>query len=157
MTGDPVLADALAHLTRRDYARAELEKRLLRKEHPAAAVERALDRCEELGYLDDRAFARSRAEAYLRRKPRGRIAVVRDLRRQGVASTMSEQVADEVLADLGGEKKILSEALQRWIERHGEPSEWRDARRCADHLTRRGFAATAVQDALSPWLDEIAG
>lgn len=158
MTADnPALADAFAHLTRRDYARAELGRRLRRRGHTQEAIKQALDRCQELGYLDDRAFARARAQGLLQRRPSGRIAVLRDLRRQGVPSTMGEQVVDEIYAEAGGERQVLADALQRWLARHGAPADWRAARRAADHLSRRGFSGAAVREALSPWLDDISG
>lgn len=149
------LADALALLARRDYTRARLEAKLRDKGHDEAAVEAACSRCVEYGYLDDQAYGLSRALRRLERRPMGRRALLQDLRRQGLGSTMSEQVADEAYAEVGGEEAVLEEALRQWIDRHGEPEDWRSARRCADHLGRRGFPAGAVHAALSPWLDAI--
>lgn len=156
--GDPpadALADALALLARRDYTRVKLADKLRDKGHAEAAVEAACRRCAEYGYLDDHAYGLSRAQRRLERRPMGRRALVQDLRRQGLDSTMSEQVADEVYAEEDGEEAVLDEALRQWIDRHGEPEDWRSARRCADHLARRGFPAGAVHAALSPWLDAI--
>lgn len=129
--------------------------RLRKKGHPPDAVDAAVARCREMGYLDDLAYARSRAETVLSRRPCGPRALRDDLRRQGVPRTMSEQIVPEVLEAAGGEREVLERALGVWIDRNGEPEDWRSAQRCADHLSRRGFSAAVVGDALSRWLDEL--
>ena len=48
---------ALRALERRSFARADLGRRLVRKGHPAAAVDVALGRLLARGLLDDAAFA----------------------------------------------------------------------------------------------------
>lgn len=149
------ISAAFALLSGRDFAEAELARRLAKKGHGEPAVRAAVERCRELGYLDDAAYARGRARTRLERKPSGLRAIVQDLRRQGVARTMSEQIAEEVLEEAGGERAVVERALRAWIERKGEPTDWRSARRCSDHLARRGFSSAAVGDALSDWLDEL--
>ena len=152
---DSALQAAFKLLSRRDFTEAALTEKLRSKGHSSADAGGAVARCVELGYVDDHAFGRARAATVLERKPSGRRGLLQDLRRQGLDSTMAEQVAGEAYAELGGEAAVLRSALQRWIDRHGEPAGWREARRCADHLARRGFASAAVHDALSPWLDEL--
>jgi regulatory protein len=149
------LADALTLLGRRDFTAAKLHQRLLDRGHEPAAVDEALQRCGEYGYIDDHAYGVARATEIFRRKPSGRTALVHDLRRQGLTRTMAEQVADESYTSAGGERAVLADALQRWIDRHGPPEDWRDVRRCSDHLQRRGFAAGEVHAVLAPWLDDL--
>jgi regulatory protein len=154
-SADAALQHAFELLSRRDFTVAGLTDKLRSKGHDQSDARAAVERCLELGYVDDHAFGRARAATVLERKPSGRRGLLQDLRRQGLDSTMAEQVAGEAYAELGGEAAVLRSALQRWIDRHGEPSDWREAKRCADHLARRGFASAAVHDALSPWLDEL--
>ena len=149
------LTDALSLLARRDFSTSLLRQRLLRKGHSAAAAASACERCIDLGYVNDHDYGLVRAEDLLRRKPSGRRALLHDLRHQGLAPTMTERVAEEAYARAGGEAEVLGTAVRRWIDRYGEPDEWRAVKRCSDHLARRGFAAAAVQAALSPWLDEL--
>lgn len=155
--GRGAFAEALAIVARREYSEAELGDRLRRKGYDEAAVAAAVERCVEAGYVDDLRYARLRAERRLERRPAGHRDLVRDLRRRGLDPTMSERVADEVLDAAGGEAAVLRRALRSWCDRHGEPSEWRDARRCFDHLVRKGFPRALVRDALSDWIDAIAG
>ncbi|MGH7584754.1 MAG: regulatory protein RecX, partial [Gemmatimonadales bacterium] len=49
---------ALRALARRPHAHADLRRRLIQKQHPPLAVERALARLAERGLLDDARFAR---------------------------------------------------------------------------------------------------
>ncbi len=150
-----VLSVALQLLARRDFSTALLQRRLVRKGHSAQHAAAACERCVELGYLDDRTYGVGRAADMLQRKPSGRRALLHDLRREGLPRTMTEQIAAEVYGEAGGEQVVLGEALRRWIARRGDPTDWPALKRCADHLGRRGFAASAIQAALSPWLDEV--
>jgi len=152
---DAALQAAFKLLSRRDFSVAALTIKLRSKGHDGAAAGAAVERCVELGYVDDHAFGRARAATVLDRKPSGRRGLLQDLRHHGLTSTMAEQVADEAYAELDGEEAVLRRALQRWIDRHGEPAEWKAVKRCTDHLARRGFTTAAVHDVLSPWLDEL--
>ncbi len=149
------LADALGLLGRRDFTEAALRERLLKRHHDEASVEHAVAKCVGYGYIDDHAWGMARAAELFRRRPLGRAALLHDLRRYGLAPTMAEQVADEAYAGHGGERKVLTDALQRWVAGKGPPTEWSSIRRCSGHLQRRGFAAGDIQAALSPWLDEL--
>lgn len=155
--GERAFAEALAIVARREYSEAELGDRLRRQGYDEAVAAAAVGRCVEAGYVDDLRYARLRAERRLERRPAGRRDLVRDLRRRGLDPTMSERVADEVLAAAGGETAVLQRALRSWCDRHGEPCEWRQARRCFDHLVRKGFRRALVRDALSDFIDDIAG
>lgn len=144
-------------LTRRDYSRAGLRAKLLAKGHQDADVEEALRQCDQWGYLDDHRFGCSRLEARLNRRPAGRTDALRDLQRQGLTTTMSESVADQVFEEVGGERGVLDNAFARWVARHGQPEDIRVAKRCFDHLMRRAFPRYLVLEKLSPWLEDLAG
>jgi regulatory protein len=146
---------ALAMLARRDYSRAKLEERLLGKEHAPEVVAEVVARCADAGYVDDRRYGRTRVEARLRRRPSGQRDAEADLRRQGLAKTMSEGIVEEVFAEAGGEEAVLDDALRRWLATNGEPTELAAAKRCFDHLMRRHFPRYLVLQALSPWLDNL--
>ena len=149
------LADALSLLGRRDFTESKLRERLIKRGHDEAEAEVAVARCREYGYVDDQAWGAARAAELFRRKPVGRKGLLHDLQRQGIPRTMAEQVADDAYAEHGGERAVLADALQRWVDRSGPPADWRSIRRCSDHLQRRGFAPGDVQAALSPWLDDV--
>jgi SOS response regulatory protein OraA/RecX len=149
------LADALTLLGRRDFTEGALRERLLKRGHDETGIDEAVVRCIEYGYIDDRAWGKRRAEELFRRRPMGRAGFLDDLRRHGIPSTMAEEVADDAYAEYGGERAVLADALQRWVDRSGPPAEWRSIRQCSGHLQRRGFASGDVHAALSPWLDAL--
>jgi len=74
---------ALRAIARRAHARFDLRRRLLQRQHPAAAVDRALDRLSAAGLLNDAQFAADYA-AQKARRGRGPARLVRDLQAQGV-------------------------------------------------------------------------
>ena len=149
------LTEALALLGRRDFTAVALRARLVKRGHEENDADAAVVRCIEYGYVDDHAWGLARAAELFRRRPLGRAGLLHDLRRNGLARTMTEQVADEAYTEHGGERAVLADALQRWVDRKGPPDDWRSVRSCSNHLERRGFAAGDVQAALSPWLDEL--
>src|SRR5438445_12919814 len=84
----------------RGHARVDLQRRLLRKQHPPAAVEGALERLAARGLLDDREFAFHYAGTHAARG-RGAPRLVRDLLAQGVERRLAERVVQEALAAEG--------------------------------------------------------
>jgi len=148
-------AAALAMLARRDYSRAKLEQRLLDKGLTSEIVSAVLARCIDAGYIDDYRYGRARLGARLNRRPSGRLDALADLRRQGLITTMSEGIVEEVFTEAGGEEAVLDDAMGRWQAKNGEPTDLAAAKRCFDHLMRRRFPRYLVLQALSPWLDNL--
>jgi regulatory protein len=86
---------AAAFLAVRSRSVDETRKRLVHLGYPPAIVERVLERLVEIGYLDDLDFARTWVESRDRARPRGAVALRRELGRKGVP----DDVIAEVLAD----------------------------------------------------------
>ena len=83
---DPaVVLDAAARLLEvRPRSTAEVRRRLVSAGYRPGLVDVTIDRLVELGYLDDAAFARAWVESRDRARPRGEIALRRELRLKGV-------------------------------------------------------------------------
>ena len=92
---DAVMEAAAAFLAVRSRSVDETRKRLVHLGYPPAIVERVLERLVEIGYLDDLDFARTWVESRDRARPRGAVALRRELGRKGVP----DDVIAEVLAD----------------------------------------------------------
>ena len=155
---DPVqqaTAKALAMLARRDYSQAKLRERLLGKDFAPEIVSQVVTRCVDAGYVDDNRYGRTRLEARLQRRPSGQRDALDDLRRQGLTTTMSEGIVEEVFTEAGGEGAVLDDAMRRWQAKNGEPTDLAATKRCFDHLMRRRFPRYLVLQALSPWLDNL--
>lgn len=155
--------DALGLLAYRARSVAEMRRRLKKKGHAAPVVDDVVRWLREEGYLDDRAFARQFLEERLRWKPRGRFALVQELRKRGVERSTAESMVETVMEEEGvTEAELARSAARSWLDRQsrstrialrdGEPHEEAEAarRRLYGYLERRGFrygtARRAVED-----------
>ncbi len=86
---------AAAFLAVRSRSVDETRKRLVHLGYPAAIVEQVVARLSEIGYLDDEAFARAWVESRDRARPRGAVALRRELQRKGVPDDVIGGVLDE--------------------------------------------------------------
>jgi regulatory protein len=136
---------ALRALARRAYARFDLRRRLLQKQHPRPAVEAALERLTAAGLLDDARFACDYAVAKARRG-RGPARLVRDLQAQGIDRAIAENA---VRASLAAEGVNPTHAVRTLAEKRarqlaGLPAAVRK-RRLMAFLTRRGFGGAELR------------
>jgi len=137
---------ALRALARRAHARFDLRRRLLQKQHPAAAVDGALDRLSAAGLLDDTQFARDYAAAKAHRG-RGPARLIGDLLAQGVARRVAEEAVRGALASEGVDPALAVRALaaKRAKQLAGLPPAMRK-RRLVAFLVRRGFGGAGVRE-----------
>ncbi|HSH44921.1 MAG TPA: RecX family transcriptional regulator, partial [Longimicrobiales bacterium] len=113
---------------------------------------------DERGYLDDDAFAQAFVRDRLRLRPRGRLGLIRELRRKGVDEDVAERAVGDVMAEEDvDERTLAAEAAEAWarknrrvLRRAGRSREdrLRANRRLYGHLARRGFAPDAVRAAI---------
>lgn len=87
---------AIDALARRARSTKDLERWLMQREQPRAAVESALERLTALGLLDDVAFARAFARSRSAGKGFGARRVAAELGRKGVARGTVDAVIDEL-------------------------------------------------------------
>ncbi len=130
----------------RAHTRREIRRKLLQRAFPEADVEACLDDLAARGWLNDAATAAALASARSR-GGRGRLRIASELAAKGV----SRRDADAALAGLdpADEARALRRALDRRA-RALPAGLTRQARskKLFDHLVRRGFAPSAVLEAL---------
>jgi regulatory protein len=130
-------AQAISLLARREYARSELEQRLIAKGAPRSEVGPVLDELIAQGYLSDARYARAMAARKAGGYSRRSIAEV--LKSKGVARTDIERALTEAETD---DEKALR-AL--WQRRYGKsPVDEREKARQVRFLQTRGFALSAI-------------
>ncbi|HXX83778.1 MAG TPA: regulatory protein RecX [Casimicrobiaceae bacterium] len=130
-------AQAIRLLARREYARAELEERLLAKKGARDVVRVLLDELEGQGYLSNERYARAIASQNAGRYSRRSIAA--QLKARGVGS---EDIA-AALAEASPDDGAALEAL--WRRRFGAaPTNEREKARQVRFLQARGFALSAI-------------
>jgi regulatory protein len=90
-----VMNAAARFLELRSRSVDEVRRHLIDAAFPEALVERTVERLLELGILDDRAFATAWVESRDRARPRGQVALRRELARKGI----DREIVAEVLVE----------------------------------------------------------
>jgi len=136
--GRSLKARAVAYLSRREYSRAELRRKLLPKVADAAELDLVLDELERERWLSDERYAQALVH---RKAPRqGAARIVQELRRQGVSGAS----LDAMRTQLQGTE--LERARQVWRKKFDSPPQ--DAREYARQfrfLASRGFSAECLR------------
>lgn len=149
------LRSALRHLTRRAFARADLDRRLRRKGHPPEAVATALERLEAQGLLDDVAFARGYVETRAVRG-RGPMRIQRDLGAMGVERSVVDRALESAWpASLPPEELARTLAAKRLKQLGSGVPRQALRRRLVQYLGRRGFAGSVAGKVVSEVLGKV--
>ena len=137
---------ALRALARRAHARLDLQRRLVKKQHPPAAVDAALERLASRGLLDDRRFAEQYA-ALRATRGKGPVRLLGDLMAQGVERRTAEQAVRRALEEEGIDPGVEARAVatKRARQLAGLPVPVRK-RRLLAFLLRRGYAGVPLKD-----------
>src|SRR3989475_1917546 len=137
---------ALRALARRAHARLDLQRRLVKKQHPPAAVEAALERLTIRGLLDDHRFAGQYA-ALRATRGKGPARLLRDLQAQGVERRTAEDAVRGALEEEGIDPALEARAVaaKRARQLAGLPVPVRK-RRLLAFLVRRGYAGMQLKE-----------
>ena len=129
---------AVRMLARREYSRAELAQRLLRKGIARDDIERALDELAAAGYLSDERYAN--AVVAQRSGRYGKRAIAHALREKGIA-------APEALAAMAplAATDELADATALWRQRFGSaPANQKETARQVRFLLSRGYGMSVA-------------
>jgi regulatory protein len=154
-----VLEAAARFLEARSRSVAEVRRRLGRAGYRPDLVEGAIERLGELGMLDDEAFGRAWVESRDRARPRGEIALRRELALKGVDRTVVDELLEErrsaggegdddgdhvVGVDLAAARRLLARN-DRALARVADPRQRRQ--RAYALLARNGFDPETCREA----------
>ncbi len=144
---------AAAFLAVRSRSVEETRRRLNQLGYPPALCDQVVERLVALGYLDDAAFARAWIESRDRARPRGTVALRRELQRKGVpddtiGAALGERDTRVAAADQKDGEPLPSadrEAARQLLERRDaslrrEPDPRRRRQKAYALLARNGFA-----------------
>jgi regulatory protein len=158
---DPsIVMDAAAlFLAVRPRSVEETRRRLRRLGHPHALSDQVIERLIEMRYLDDMSFARAWVESRDRVRPRGAIALRRELGQKGVSLETITLVLDERAEANGGGSGDGSEqhagadrwAAERLLARRSasllrEPGSQKRRQKAYLLLARNGFSPDLCRD-----------
>jgi regulatory protein len=133
---------ALDALARRDYASADLRRKLLQKGYDAAVVAPLLDALRAEKLLDDRRYTENFV-AYHAARGQGPLRVRADLRRHGLEGTLVEE-------RLGAFPDWIVQLQKAQQKKFGAklPSNYADKQRQVRFLGYRGFTSAQIRTAL---------
>jgi regulatory protein len=143
---------ATEYLSQRLHSRAELKKKLMRREYGESVIEAVLDNLERLDYLNDRRFASAKALSAAQRKHHGRRRAAQELLKAGVKQETARRAVEDVY------ESHDSQAMARELAKKKAPALRRldtqvARRRLYGLLLRRGFS----YDEIRPVVDEVLG
>ncbi len=152
-----VLEAAARFLEARSRSIAEVRRRLGRAGYRPELVESAIVRLAELGMLDDEAFGRAWVESRDRARPRGEIALRRELALKGVDRAVVDELLDERRSPGGQAPEgagVDLEAARRLLARSARSlarvADLRQRRqRAYALLARHGFGPETCREAAS--------
>ena len=134
-------ARAIGYLSRREYARDELARKLRPYAEDPAEIEAVLDALRREGWQSNERYAQSLVH---RRAPlRGTARIAQELRQHGV----DDAVVAEASARLKATEYERAQAV--WAKRYGaKPADRNDYARQARFLAARGFSSDAIRRVL---------
>jgi regulatory protein len=154
-----VLEAAARFLEARSRSVAEVRRRLTRAGYRADLIEGAIERLGDLGMLDDEAFGRAWVESRDRVRPRGEIALRRELALKGVDRSIVDGLLEERReaadpeagsTDLVAARRLLAKGA-RALARVADPRQRRQ--RAYALLARNGFDPETCRDASRELVD----
>jgi regulatory protein len=141
---------ALGYLSRREYSRAELSRKLMPYTENADELEALLDALERDGWLSDARFAESVVYRRAARVGAGRI--VSELKRHAVGDVLIEEVNAQL------RETELARARAVWQKKYGQlPETPAERARQARFLAARGFSMAIIGKILKGIEDSIEG
>lgn len=133
---------ALAFLTTREHARAELHLKLVQKGIPVDIIQETLDRLEEEHLLSDERFSEQFIAFRQRRNPEGAPLLIMRLTQKGIDRTVAQKVVYSWFSDDEAVKNAIIIAARK-IQRRAKSHDIKQL------LKHRGFSIEHIEDALA--------
>jgi regulatory protein len=141
---------ALGYLSRREYSRAELSRKLMTYTENADELEALLDALERDGWLSDARFAES--VVYRRASRLGAGRIVSELKRHAVGEALIEELNSQL------RETELTRARAVWQKKYGAlPETPAERARQARFLAARGFSMSIIGKILKGIEDNFDG
>jgi regulatory protein len=143
---------AMKFLQRRLHSRAELHRKLMRREYGEQMIASVLEDLSRMGYVDDERFAKTKALAAAQHKQHGRRRAFVELIKAGVKGNVAGKAVEDVYDatdTIGLARQLALKQAPRL--RKLDPIVAR--RRLVGMLQRRGFN----YDDIRPVIDEVLG
>jgi regulatory protein len=143
---------AMRFLQLRLHSRAELHKKLMRKEYGEAVINAVLDDLTRLNYLDDARFAKTKALSAAQHRQQGRRRAFMEILKSGVKGDVAGRAVEDVY-DATDSLAIARQLATKQAPRLRKLDPVTAKRRLIGMLQRRGFD----YDTIRPVVEEVLG
>ena len=134
-------------LGRRELSEAQVRERLARRGHDPDSVDAAVARLLEERAIDDVRVAEAIVRTQSSTRGRGRLRVLREVERAGIAAALARRAVDEVFGGLDPDALLEASLAKRLAK--GEPvADEAEFRRLYRYLMGQGFEADRIIAAL---------
>jgi regulatory protein len=139
-------------LGQRLHSRAELERKLARREFTSGIIEEVLENLQRLGYIDDKRFATTKALSAAKYKHHGKNRARIELAKAGVRGETARRALEDVY-EAHDSLAVARQLAQKKAASLRKLDPLVARRRLAGMLLRRGFE----YDTVRPVIDEVLG
>jgi regulatory protein len=143
---------AMRYLESRLHSRAELKRKLLRKEMGPAIIDGVLDDLQRMNYIDDARFAAAKAASAAKHKHHGPRRAMAELLRAGVKSDVAKKATAEIY-EASDSLAIAMNLAERQSARLKKLDPQVARRRLMGMLMRRGFDFETIK----PVMEKVLG
>lgn len=143
---------ATRFLESRLHSRAELKRKLTRREFGGAIIDGVLDDLERMNYLDDAKFAVAKAASSAKHKHHGPRRAMMELVRAGVKSDLAKKATAEVYQEKSDTLAIAMKLAERHAARLKRLDPQVARRRLTGMLLRRGFDFESIKPVIEKTL-----
>ena len=148
---DKAVAYAYRLFSVRLRSEGELKMRLFRKGFGGATACKVISILNEKNIINDLRFARLWVESRMRRKPKGDMALERELRQKGISADIIEKVLSQ---KQGNEGAVCRELAMKKMEALGKLPREKARKKLFDFLARRGFKFDVIEEVVREYKDE---
>ncbi|HNT23936.1 MAG TPA: RecX family transcriptional regulator [Anaerolineales bacterium] len=141
---------ALRLLSYRPRASAEVRRNLVKHDVPAEVIEDVLARLQRAGLIDDNRFAQAWVENRSEFRPRGRRALVVEMRQRGLDDESIQQALAEV-----DEQALADQAANKQARRLAGLDETAFKQKLSGFLARRGFGYAVIRETVDRHWNQI--
>jgi regulatory protein len=139
-------------LARRMYTTREIRDKLVEREYVDKIIEDVIATLERYGYLNDRTYAQEWIESRMRSKPKGKIALKRELERKGIDRSIIEEALSQAF-DQSKESEMALDLARRKARSYNADDPVAAKRKLQSFLIRRGFDFETVKDVIEQVID----
>jgi len=139
-------------LARRMYTTREIHDKLVQREYVDKIIEDVIAILERYGYLNDRTYAQEWIESRMRSKPKGKIALKRELERKGIDKLIIEDALSQAF-DQSKEAEMALDLARRKVRSYNADDPVAAKRKLQSFLIRRGFDFGTVKDVIEQVID----